>query len=232
MLEQIFLNQQLGPLGLTNFLRYMLQALVNQGYPLEVLILILLLPLAATLVALARYLVGIQGLGTFIPMMLGIIFLSTGFWPGLLLFISILLIETIVILILRRLKVHFMAKMALVLLVVCLTLLSLLLLHLPFDTTILFNSSLIPILVLILIGENTTEAQLKKTPRKAIRGIIETFVLSFLAFFVLNSIILKKMMLLYPEMMIILTATLNIWIGQFTGLRLLEYRRFRKLIKK
>ena len=232
MLEEIFLNQQFGPIGATNFLRHAIHAAVNQGYSLEVLILILLLPLAVTLVALARYLVGIQGLGIFIPVMMAVVFLSTGILPGLFLFIGILLIEVLVILLLRRLKIHFTAKMALVLLVVCLGFLPLLLLSTKLNLTSLFNSALIPILILILIGENVAEAQLRKNPKKAIRATVETLILSSLAFFVLSSPALRKMILLYPEAMILLVAILDIWIGQFTGLRMLEYRRFRKLLKK
>jgi hypothetical protein len=232
MLEEIFLNQQLGSLGLTNFLRQAIHWAVAHGYSLEVLLLLLLLPLAITLVALARYLVGIQGLGVFTPVMMAVVFLSTGIIPGLLLFLIILLIEVLVILLLRKLKIHFIAKMALVLLLVCLGFFPLLLLSTKFNTTSLFNSALIPILILILIGENIAEVQLRRNPKKAIRATVETLILSSLAFFVLSSLVLKKIMLLYPEAMILLVAILDIWVGQFTGLRMLEYRRFRKLLKK
>jgi len=232
MFEQIFLNQQLGPLGLTNFLRHALHWGVAQGYSLDLLILILLLPVALTAVAIGRYLIGLQGLGLFPPVMMGLIFLSTGIVPGLLLFIVILLVEILIIFLLRRLKIHFMAKMALVLLVVCLVLLPVLLLPLRLKMPLLFNSALIPILLLILISENLAEVQLRKTPRKALRATLETLILASLAFFVLNSLVLKRMMLLYPEAMMVLVAILDIWVGQFAGLRLLEYHRFRKVLKK
>lgn len=232
MLEEIFFNQQLAPLGITNFLRQAIHWGVAQGYSLEVLILLLLLPLALSVVAVGRYLIGLQGLGLFTPVMMGVAFLTTGIAPGLLLFLVILLIEILVIFLLRRLKIHFMAKMALVLLIVCVGLLPIFLLSLRLGTSNLFNSALIPILILILIGENLAEVQLRKTPRKALRATIETLILASLAFFVLNSIVLQRMVLLYPEAMVILVAILDIWIGQFAGLRLLEYHRFRKLLKK
>jgi len=234
MLEQIFLNQQLGPLGITNFLRHALHWGVAQGYSLEVLLLLLLLPLALSVVAIGRYLIGFQGLGLFTPVMMGVVFLATGLASGLLLFLVILLMEILVIFLLRRLKIHFMAKMALVLLIVCLVLLPLLLLltRFRFNSVNLFNSALMPILILILIGENLAEVQLRKTPRKALRATLETLILASLAFFVLNSLVLQRMVLLYPETMIVLVAILDIWVGQFAGLRLLEYHRFRKLLQK
>jgi hypothetical protein len=232
MIEEVFLNQNLGPLGLTNFLRHAIHWGVSQGYSLDLLLLIFLLPLALTAVALARYLIGIQGLNFFAPIIMAVAFLPIGIIPGLILFLVILLIEILVILILRRLKIHFVAKMALVLLFVSLVFLLLLFLISSFNLSSLFNSSLISILVLILIGENLAEVQLRKAPKKAFRAVLETLILAFLAFAVLNSITLRKMMLIFPEMMIVLIAILDIWIGHFTGLRLLEYRRFHKLLKK
>jgi len=232
MLEQILTNQQLGSLGPTNFLKYAIHWAVSQGYSLELVVLLLLLPLAIMLIALARLLIGIQGLGIFTPVMVAVVFLATGIVPGLLLFLVILLIEILVILLLRKLKIHFMTKMALVLLIVCLGFFPLLLLSLKFNPPSLFNSSLIPILILILIGENLAEVQLRKSPKKAIRATVETLILASLAFFVLNSAGLRKITLLYPELLIFLVVALDIWMGQFTGLRLLEYRRFRKLLKK
>lgn len=86
MIEQIFLNQILGPLGITNFLRYAIHWGVAQGYSLDFLILILLLPLALTVVALARYLIGIQGLNFFAPIIIAVVFLPIGIIPGMILF--------------------------------------------------------------------------------------------------------------------------------------------------
>jgi len=232
MLEEIFLNQQLGALGITNFLRQTIHWGVAQGYSLEFLLLLLLLPLAVSLVAVARYLIGIQGLGFFTPAMIAVAFLATGIVPGLIIFLAVLLIEILAIWLLKRLKIHFMAKMSLVLLIGCLAFMPFLFLSLRFQTAIFLNSALVPVLILVLIGENLAEVQLKKTPKKAIRATLETLVLASFSFLILNAFFLKKTMLLYPELMIIFITALNLWIGQFTGLRLIEYHRFRKLLKK
>ncbi|MBM3205930.1 hypothetical protein FJZ41_03740 [Candidatus Shapirobacteria bacterium] len=232
MLEQIFLNQSLGSLGPTNFLKHALAWGVSQGYSLEVLALLLLLPLALTVVALTRYLIGIQGLGLFAPIIIAVAFLATGLTAGLLLFLGILLVEILAILILRRLKIHFAAKMALVLLIVCLALLPLMFIFLKVEGAFLFNASLVPILILILIGENLAELQLRKAPKLAFLATVETFLMAALAFGILSSNFLKRAVLFYPEAIMALIILLDIWIGHFTGLRLLEYRRFRKLLKK
>ena len=232
MLEEILLNQSLGSLGITNFLKHAIHWAVSQGYSLDFLLLLLLLPLSLTVVALVRYLIGIQGLNLFAPIIMAVVFLTTGIIPGLFLFLGIFLIEILIILLLRRLKIHFVAKMALVLLLACLIFLSLLFLSLRLNVAFLLDPPLIPILILILIAENLAEIQLRKTPKKAIRAALETLILASLSFGVLNSIALKRVMLFYPELMVVLIFILDIWIGQFTGLRFLEYRRFHKLLKK
>lgn len=232
MIEQIFLNQTLGPLGITNFLRHALHWGVAQGYSLDLLILILLLPLALTAVAIFRYLIGLQGLGLFPPLIMAVAFLEIGLYPGLILFLIILLIEILMILLFRQLKIHFMAKMALVLLPVCLLVFLFLFLATRFNFQSLFNASIVAILVLLLTGENLAEIQLRKSFKRGLRAMLETFLLAILAFLVLNSSAFQRMMLLSPEALLFLILAIDLWVGHFTGLRFLEYRRFRKLLKK
>ncbi len=232
MLEEIFLHQQLGSLGLTNFLKYAIHWGVGQGYSLDLIILILLLPLALTVVAIVRYLIGLQGLGFFPPLVAAVALLKIGFWPGLLLFLAIWLVEILMILLFRKLKVHFMAKMALILVPVSLFLCLFLFLSAKLHLQSVFNSSVVAILVLLLTAENLAEIQLRKPFKKALRAMLETLLLTILAFGVLSASFFQKMMLLSPEALLLLTVIIDLWLGHFTGLRLLEYRRFGKLLKK
>lgn len=232
MIEEIFLNQSFSPLGLTNFLRYALHWGVAQGYSLDLLLLILLLPLALTAVAIVRYLIGFQGLGLFPPLIMAVAFSKTGLWSGLVLFLAMLLVEILIILAFKKLKIHFMAKMALVLLPVCLLVFLFLFLAAKFNLQSVFNSSAVAILVLILTGENLAEIQLRKSFKKGLRAMLETFLLAMLAFWVLHSFTFQKLMLFSPEALLFLAVVIDLWLGHFTGLRLLEYRRFRKLLKK
>lgn len=232
MLLELLNSQDLGSLGPINFLKHALYWAVNQGFPLELLVLILLLPLAVSLVVLVRYLVDIQGLGIFTPVMMAVAFLSIGLIPGILLFLIILLIEIFAIYLLKRFKIHFLSKMSLVLLIICFCFFPLLVLFQKFNFQVLFNSSLTSILVLILLGENLAETQFKKPLKKITIITAENLVLAALSFGVLNFFFLKKMVIFYPELMVLIALFINIMVGRFTGLRLLEYRRFRRLLRK
>jgi len=232
MLLELLQSQDPGALGPINFLKHALYWAVNQGFPLEFLVLILLLPLAVSLVVLLRYLVGIQGLGIFTPVMMGVIFLNTGLAPGIVIFLIILLFEILAIYLLKRFKIHFRAKMSLVLLMICFSFFPLLVLFQRLNFQPIFSSALTSILVLILLGENLAETQFRKPPQKITKITIENLILATLSFFILSSYLLRKMAILYPELTILIALLANIVVGRFTGLRLLEYRRFRKLLKK
>jgi hypothetical protein len=67
--------------------------------------------------------------------------------------------------------------------------------------------------------------------REAGQLTLETFILALGSLGVLSWGWLQKELILHPEAIVLGTAGLNIIIGRFTGLRLLEYRRFRRLLK-
>jgi hypothetical protein len=86
-------------------------------------------------------------------------------------------------------------------------------------------------LILILVGENLLEVQISRGTKEAVSLITETLVLAILGWFLLSWKWLQKTVLTEPEIFLILTAVGNILLGRFTGLRLLEYKRFRRLLK-
>ena len=112
MIEEILLNQQLGSLGLLNFLKHSLRIAVEYGVSPEALVLLLLLPLLATIIALARYLFGVRGFGIFTPIMLSVAFLIAGLESGFFMFLIILGVATLTRLSIRQFKIHYLSRMA------------------------------------------------------------------------------------------------------------------------
>lgn len=214
--------QLLGPLGPTNFLKYIVRLAVDAGVSVETVALLLVFPLAISLIAAARYLIGIRGFGIFTPAMLAIAFLSTGTSRGITLFVIILAIATLARLVTRGLRIHYLARMALLLWFICLgVLVYLIWLPLP----------IFSVLILILLAETFIEVQIGKSLSEAFRVTTETFILALMTLGILQWQWLKQAMILQPELAVLLTAVFDLLIGHFTGLRLLEYRRFRRLLK-
>ena len=61
---------------------------------------------------------------------------------------------------------------------------------------------------------------------------IETLVLATIGYSILSLQVTREWVLAKPELTVLLTVLVNIFLGRFTGLRLLEYWRFRELLRK
>ncbi|MDD2225389.1 MAG: 7TM domain-containing protein, partial [Candidatus Shapirobacteria bacterium] len=90
-----------------NSFRWMIKTAIDRGVSTNTIVLLLLLPLIATLVSFLHYVVGLSGYGIFMPTMIAVAFLSTGFFGGLLLFALILAISLLGNMILKKFKIHF-----------------------------------------------------------------------------------------------------------------------------
>jgi len=214
--------QQLGPLGITNFLKYAIELSVQRGIPANQIGYLLLLPLVACFIAIARYVVGLRGFGIFTPVMLAVVFLIMGLIPGVSLFIMIVVVATMARIIMRKIKIHYLARMALVIWVVCLAV---------FFAMYLFEISILPVMLLILLAENFVEAQISQSPNRAVQLTAETFVMALGCFGLMSWSLLHKWATAEPEILLVVTVILNLLVGRFTGMRILEYQRFRRLLK-
>lgn len=220
------------PLGPTNFVQHAIRKAVDQGVPANVLVLILLFPVVASLIATSRHIIGLQGFGVYIPAVLAVALLSTGIITGIFLFIVILISASIGRTIFKKFKLQYLPRTALVLWLVALTVFSLLLVSpqlIQFEIN-LAALSIFPILVLILLSENFIEAQLAGTRSRAIELTIETVLLAVLSTIFMRAEIVQRFVIIYPELTIITVLAIDILVGRFKGLRLAEYLRFRPII--
>lgn len=216
-------------LGITNFLTYGVNYLVHQGVPLHNIYMILIIPIIATLIALLRQLIGIKTFGIYTPTIITLAFLSIGMWYGLLLFVVIMVVGTFTRLIGKRLRFLYVPRMAILLIVVSLAIIATYIAGIYFGAKGLVNVSILPILLLIILAENFIAAQMEKGTRSAIKLTLYTLGVSILSYYFVNWTWFKEILLGYPEI-ILLAIIVNIIIGRWTGLRLLEYYRFRKLL--
>jgi len=223
-LAQALKTQPLGPLGMTNFLKYAIRHALSAGVTANTLVLLLLLPLVASLIAAARHFLGIAGFGIFTPAMISVAFLATGITSGLTLFLVILLMATIARLLLKKFKVHYLPRMAILLWFICLGI---------FLAIIAFpNVSIFPILFMILLVENFIEVQTGRSIKEAVGMTAETLLIALFGYFLMNWRQLQVFVLLNPEISVLSVLLFNVIIGRYAGFRLLEYQRFKAVIRK
>ena len=231
-LEMLLQQQELGPVWPANPLKYAIRQSVASGVPPNTLILLLLLPVVATIIAAFRHLIGLRGFGIFLPAALSVVFLATGPVVGIILFLVIVLFSTIPRLILRKIKIklQYLPRMALILLFVVFGVLSVLFVAPVLGRPDLANVSIFPVLILVLLAEDFSKVQIGKSAKIAINLTTETLILALVSFIFLTLKQLQEFALLNPELLLVGVALTNLILGRYVGLRFIELWRFRRLI--
>ncbi len=207
------------------------QYLINQGMPEETLILLLMLPIVATIIAFARQVIGIKGFGIYTPLIISFAFLATGLRYGLALFLIILLVGTVMRLVVKKFRLLYLPRMAIVLTAVAVVVIALFPLGAYFDRNGLIGASILAILIMTTLVEKFIVAQIERGARGAIILTTETLFLSVVSFFVISWTWFQGFVLAYPFWIILAAILADILLGKWTGLRLTEYFRFKEVIK-
>lgn len=230
-LERYLVEYPIKPLTVTNFLQHAIRGAVKNGVPANTIVLILLFPLVAAIIAASRHILGIRGFGIFLPAVLSVVFVSTGIIDGLLLFLTIIIVATLSRMFLRKMKLQYLPRMAFLLWFVCLAVLAILFLSPILNLVSIITLSIFPILILILLAESFIGIQIGMSMKKAIRMTFETLIMALVCSGLLQLEFLQKFVLLNPEMTVIGVAVLDIFMGKYAGLRLLERKKFREILK-
>ncbi|MEX1997388.1 MAG: 7TM domain-containing protein [Candidatus Andersenbacteria bacterium] len=225
-----FSERAVSDLGITNFMSFGLNFLVNRGVPINNIILILMLPVIATILSFARQVIGIKAFGLITPAMTTLSFLVMGLQYGLAVFIVVLLSGTLTRVLLRRLRMLYLPRMALVLTNASLAILVLLGFGVVTERAATLSFSIFPILILTILAEEFIAVQFKAGARTALTTTAWTLFLSIACYFIVSWQLLRTFLLSYPEI-VLLAIPINILLGRWTGLRLTEYIRFRELLR-
>lgn len=232
-LEAVLASQKPGSV-LLNPVKYAIRNAVASGVPINTIVLLLLLPVVASIIAAARHLVGIRGFGIFLPAALSVAFFAIGPVLGIGLFLVIVAISTLARLAFRKfkLRLQYLPRMALILWLVSLGVLAVLFASPVFGSKGFGDVSIFPVLFLVLLAEDFTRVQIGKSVGVAVSLTSETLILALLSFAVLSTEIVQHFALLNPEILVLAVAVFNFFLGKYVGLRVLEVWRFRKLIAK
>ncbi len=204
---------------------------LQEGVPFDTIILILMLPIIATLIAFFGQVLGIKAFGIYTPLIVTFAFLATnGIKYGITIFVSIILIGMVMRFILKPFRLLYLPRVAIMLTAVAILTLGLLVFGGGLRRTGLAAVSIFPILIMITLVEKFVAVQIEKGNKAALILTLETLFISIIGFFIASSEPLIKLIALRPWV-ILLTIPLNILLGKWTGLRVSEYFRFREIFK-
>jgi len=231
-LEKLLKEQKIGKVWPENPVKYAIRGAVASGVPANTIVLLLLLPIVTLVIAFSRNVVGIRGFGIFLPAALSVVFVATGPVVGIGLFLLIVVVSTLVRILLRKLKIklQYLPRMSFILWAVVLGVLGLLFAAPYIRFSELPNVSIFAVLILVLLAEDFTRVQLGKSAKTAVSLTFETLILSLLSYLFLTLKPLQEYVLLNPEISLLGTAVFDLILGKYTGLRIMEFYRFRRLI--
>jgi PKD repeat protein len=226
-----FSTRTVNDLGPTNFISFGINSLVNRGVPINNITLLLMLPIIATILSFSRQVIGIKAFGIITPAMTTLSFLVMGLTNGLIVFSAVLLSGTITRLLVRKLHLLYLPRMALVLTSVSLAILLLLGVGASVDSASIVSFAIFPTLILTLLAEEFIAVQFTAGARTALTITAWTLGLSIACYFIMSWELFRTIIISYPEVAL-LAIPINILLGRWTGLRLTEYFRFRKLLRQ
>ena len=205
---------------------------IREGVPLKTVILILMLPLIATLIALLRQVFGVKAFGIYTPLIITFAFLATnGIRYGIFIFVAVILSGMIMRFILKPFRLLYLPRVAIMISVVAMVILIMLTLGGSLKRTGLAAVSIFPILIMITLVEKFIAVQIEKGNKIAFKLALETLVISIAGYYLASWEFLIKFLAIYPWT-ILFTLPINVLLGKWTGLRVSEYLRFREIIKK
>lgn len=231
-LEQLLKDQKLGSPLPFNFMKYAIRSAIAANVPVNTIVLLLMLPGVAALIAAARHMIGLRGFGIFLPAALSVSFVAIGPIVGIGLFVVIVVVSTFIRLIFRKFKIklQYLPKMALMNHFIVMGVLLVLFMAPVLNRPDFANVSIFPVLFIILLAEDFNRVQAGKSAGVALNLAIETIILALGAFIFLNASAAQHFVLLHPESYIFGVAIFDFFVGKYVGLRFVEYWRFRKLI--
>lgn len=215
---------------------YLVDRLIYHGFPIELITMFLMLSLGTLLVSILRQIVGFSIFGIYSPLLFAVSLSILGI-PFSLVLLGIWLIAKLIMrLFSKKMYLLHNAKTSLLVLLYFLLMLLFFSLNNIFwlnlvDPQLLTNGYIIfPMVFIILVSDKVFNEWFK--PFSAVRRIAFTEFLftSFAVYGLFYRVGLKHLLLAFPELLILIFV-LNIAVGRFTGLQVLEYFRFMPLLK-
>jgi transglutaminase-like putative cysteine protease len=198
---------------------------VQAQVPLGALTLILILPLIASLVVVARVVVGLETFGMFGPVIVSLAFITTGLLWGTVIFVVIVGLGVTLRAGLQRLRLQAVSRLAILIALVAAVMAGLTLVGAVLGVGPLLNISIFPMVIMSNVIENFAASQVEFGTRQAVRMTLTTLLLSIACYLLADRGGLQSLVLAYPEVLLA-TVAFDVLLGKWRGLRLLEYVRF------
>lgn len=219
------------PKAKTSFKLFNVWALFDRlGLTFMLLRTLLMLPVGALVVVIFRNVIGMPTFGTFLPALIAAATSETGLMWGIIGILIVVVIAAAVRRLFHRLQLLHSPSLAILLAAVAVTLLATSLGAEAIGAKKLAYITLFPVAVLAISAERFFLLLTEKGAVPAFKSLGGTLVVMSACYAVMNSLALQILLIGFPEFLLCVVA-LDIYLGRWIGIRLLEYRRFRSIMQ-
>lgn len=213
----------------------------TKGIPETSIILLLMLPLVATIIAFWRQFIGLRTFGIYAPILITFAFYQLSITPnnntnllqglkyGLALAVVVFITATFAHEVTKKIRLHYLPKMSILLSLVAIGVFGTLVLASYLNRGGFTSVDILPLLLMITVSEQMISIYIKKGKKAAYLLTIGTLFISSLTYVLISWSWLQDTMLTYPYISPLMLI-LNFIIGKWTGLRLKEYFRFKNIL--
>jgi transglutaminase-like putative cysteine protease len=188
--------------------------------------LLMTIPLGALVVAVFRNLIGVPTFGTFMPVLIAFALRNVPVYVGLVMVVATIGVGVFGRLVLERLRLLLVPRLSILLCLVVLGVAAFALLGRTLETRALFSGVLFPIVILTMLIERFSIATAEEGLATALKRAGYSLLVTVAVYPVLRDPTAEYLMFSFPELVLCVMGLL-VWIGGYTGYRLLDLRRFR-----
>ncbi len=195
---------------------------------------ILLVPIGALIVVFLRIIVGIRTSGTFMPILIALAFMQTSLIPGLLMFIAIVSVGLLIRFLVTSLHLLLVARISAVVIVVIMlmalfSIISIISIKLGLNQVM--TITFFPMIILAWTIERMSILWEEEGPKEVIIQGSGSLLMASFAYLGMSNILMQHLSFNFPELLFVILALLLL-MGQYSGYRLTELRRFAPLVER
>ncbi|MGI9274244.1 MAG: inactive transglutaminase family protein [Endozoicomonas sp.] len=192
---------------------------------------ILLVPIGTLVVLVMRILVGLRTSGTFMPVLIAVAFLETQLIPGLVIFITIVSIGLWLRSILSQLNMLLVARLAAVMIVVIGIMGVMSIFSWKLGITQALTVTFFPMIILAWTIERMSILWEEEGPKDVLIEGFGSLLVATISYLFMSNPTVEHLTFNFPELLLAVLGV-TLMLGQYTGYRLLELRRFKPLVER
>jgi len=206
--------------------------MITTGVPQQVLELLLAVIIVATIVSVARYVIGSKTYGIYAPIILAIAYSYTGLKYGLAITLIVILTTLLSYTLLRKIRMHYIARIAVnyCLLAIMLVVFFIVVERFGLGLDNMAKISGLAVISIAALSDFFIKQYVKKSFKSSVLVLLGTVTVAALGWFVITRDVITGY-LLNNLWIVPILIVLNILIGQFTGLRIKDLFRFKSVIQ-